>query len=881
METIINRKMQQNGMALGGIGSGTVEINQNGVLKDWHIFNLGQWASREAKKYQLENLYDYDTNVMPFYIRTKQGTDIPKFRKLSHDTDAGEFRSMMYSWHKEVKEIRYHASFPISELSYLDESLPVTIRSEFTSPFVPLNSRVSGTPGFYATFSIENITDEDVEVSLLGKLKNPINRGLNNRELRNRLHKSDDRISITMSSDSNGSQQQNGSICFSVDGGETSYIQGDFASYFANFVLGGDFGVTEQSYLFDFRETGKLPNLGSETFPSHIADLSDDELDRLNDLQIEELLSQVLEIASSKPPYQRIMEIDQALLADRVGKMKFIRVIRKQMNTIRNDAEGYEAWGDAALCSNITLRPGERKEVSFIVSWYFPNHFSDHGSFVGHMYTNWFQDAKEVNDYMSANSSDILHQVRRFANELTSSDTHHSFVNNWTNQLNTVTKCSWWSKQGDFAIWEGYGSCGFHTMDITYQGSFNLLALFPDLQLGQMELGAKFQREDGRVHHFFTPDFCSVDNGFDRVDMNPQYVLLVCRDYLWTGDIEYVRRLWDSIVMAMDSIEKLDLDGDCLPDTETGSNTYDAWHFRGTPSYICSLWLAALLAAARLADDLGEQQLKSKWQNMLEIGKQNFERKLWNDEYFSLWVDGEVRDECCMADQIDGQWYAQLIGLGNFIPEHLTQQALKAIFKHNYHTETGLINAVYPKQAKPTLYTHRNVQAEANWSGIEFSFVSALMEYGYVDEAIELSQNVDQRYFHAGRIFNHEECGDHYYRAMAGWAILLSAAGFKLDVPRSTVSFVPPAESIQAPWFAPTGYGRFIKKPDTFELQCTVGEISFQTLVLNIKPIEQVHLNGEKMNFEFVKNADHTIIKFDQIITLKPDMILFACQEAQ
>lgn len=881
METIINKKMQRNGMALGGIGAGTVEINQNGVLKDWHIFNLGQWASREAKKNKLENLYDYDTNVMPFYIRTKQGTDIPKFRKLSHDMDGGEFRSMMYSWHKEIKEIRYDASFPISELSYMDESLPVKIRSEFTSPFVPLDSRVSGTPGFYATFSIENVTDENVEVALLGKLKNPINRGLNNRELRNRLHKSDDHISITMSSDSNGSHQQNGSISFSVCGGETSYIQGDFSSYFANFVLDGEFGVTEQSYLFDFRETGKLPNLGSETFPEHIVHLTDDELDRLNDLQIEELMSRILEIASSNPPYQRIHEIDQTLLADRSGKIKFIRLIKNQMNSIWKDAEGHEAWGDAALCSSVTLRPGERKEVRFIVSWYFPNHYSDHGGFVGHMYDNWFKDAKEVNDYMNVNSNDILNKVRRFANELAHSDTHTSFVQHWINQLNTVIKCSWWSKQGDFAIWEGYGSCGFHTMDITYQGSFNLLALFPDLQLGQMELGARFQREDGRVHHFFTPDFGSVDNGFDRVDMNPQYVLLVCRDYLWTGNIEYVRRLWKSIVMAMDSIERLDLDGDCLPDTETESNTYDAWHFKGTPSYICSLWLAALLAASRMADDLGEQQLKSKWQTMLEIGKKNFEQKLWNDEYFSLWVDGEARDECCMADQIDGQWFAQLIGLGSFIPEHRIQDALKAVFKYNYHPETGLINAVYPKHAKPTLYTYRNVQAEANWSGIEFAFVSALMEYGLIDEAIELSNNVDQRYLHAGRIFNHEECGDHYYRAMAGWSILLSASGFKLDVPKSTVAFVPPAESIQAPWFAPSGFGRFIKQSDIFELQCTVGEMSFQTLVLTIKQIKQVRINDEMLNFELIEDADRTILKFDQMITLKPDMTLVAYRETQ
>jgi uncharacterized protein (DUF608 family) len=885
-QMITNQKMQQSGMALGGIGTGTVEINQNGELQNWHIFNRGEWASREAEKQRLEDLYDYNRQVLPFYIRTKQGEALPKVRKLAQDRDAGEFRSVMYSWHKEVQEIQYEPGFPIANLRYVDDGLPVRVRAEFASPFVPLDSRVSGTPGFYATFFIENSSEEPVEVSLLGKLKNPVNRGLANRNLRNRLHRGEDHLAITMDSDSTGAQPQNGSISFSVSGGETSYIQGDYAAYFANFVLGGAFGVTEQSYLFDFRETGKLPNLGRQTYPQEIIRLSDEELEQMSEEQLEAVLAQILMLASSNPPYRRIMEIDPALLADRAGKLKFIRVIRKQIREIQQDAEGQEAWGDAALCSTLTLLPGECSEIRFVVSWFFPNHYSEQGRFVGHQYANWFRDAQEVNAYMNAQADELLGKVRGFVQTLGTSDAPASFVRHWFNQLNTVIKSSWWTKAGDFAIWEGYGSCGFHTTDITYQGSFNLLALFPDLQLGQMELGARFQRADGRVHHFFTPDLRSVDDGFDRVDMNPQYVLLVCRDYLWTGDIGYVHRLWPSIVKAMDSIAQLDSDGDGLPDTETGSNTYDAWHFRGTPSYISSLWLAALMAASRLAEDLGEWELQAKWQAILAAGQQSFRQKLWNGEYFSLWVEDDTRDECCMADQLDGQWFAQLIGLGDFLPRTQIRDALMAVLKYNYHPETGLINAVYPKTAKPTLYTHRNVQAEANWSGIEFAFASALLEYGLPEEAAAVSDNVDERYRRAGRIFNHEECGNHYYRAMAGWALLLSVTGFKLDVPRSTVTFAPTSESLEAPWFAPSGYGRFVCRPGMFELHSVAGEISFQTLVLAGRYAHEpvrVQVNGETVGCEcaFVADGEHTMLTFAKKLTLRSGQTLHVSQEQE
>lgn len=113
---IVHKKVQQNGMALGGIGTGSVEICENGELNSFHIFNLGKWADREADKHNLNDLYNYNRNVLPFYIRTKQCEDIVKIRKLSHDTDEGEFRSLMYSWNKEIREIQWEPHFPICKL---------------------------------------------------------------------------------------------------------------------------------------------------------------------------------------------------------------------------------------------------------------------------------------------------------------------------------------------------------------------------------------------------------------------------------------------------------------------------------------------------------------------------------------------------------------------------------------------------------------------------------------------------------------------------------------------------------------------------------------------------------------------------------------------
>ena len=123
----------------------------------------------------------------------------------------------------------------------------------------------------------------------------------------------------------------------------------------------------------------------------------------------------------------------------------------------------------------------------------------------------------------------------------------------WAGHLATIVKNSWYLRDGKYGIWEGLGYCGFHTTDITYHASFGLLALFPNLQLKQMRMGAAFQREDGRVHHFFTPDLEHVDDGFDRVDMNNQFVLMVLRDYLFTGDRGYLSDMWSPVIRAISS----------------------------------------------------------------------------------------------------------------------------------------------------------------------------------------------------------------------------------------------------------------------------------------------------------------------------------------
>jgi uncharacterized protein (DUF608 family) len=142
------------------------------------------------------------------------------------------------------------------------------------------------------------------------------------------------------------------------------------------------------------------------------------------------------------------------------------------------------------------------------------------------------------------------------------------------------------------------------TMDVDYQGSFPVLALFPDLKLSQMKRILLHQNTIGQVPHNYPGNVDQADDGFARVDMNPQFVMMVCRDYLWTGDKEYLNAMWPHVIKAMAFTESLDTNADALPDRDTGLQTYDQWRMRGTPAYIASLWIGGLRAAICMANDM-------------------------------------------------------------------------------------------------------------------------------------------------------------------------------------------------------------------------------------------------------------------------------------
>ena len=235
--------------------------------------------------------------------------------------------------------------------------------------------------------------------------------------------------------------------------------------------------------------------------------LSDEKIDGLTEAEVSALIERLCRYPSMQSIADRVNEADARVLAGPPGQRDFLKAARNVLNWQTGEDREPRLGARRAREHRSPLEPGETKEIRFTVGWHFPYHYSAKGPVLGHMYENWFADAEAVNRFLVANCE--THRAGGLPASRTRSTTPRSpaeFADAWAGQLTTLTKCTWWTKDGDFGVWEGLGCCGFHTTDITYQGSFNILALFPELQKRQMEMGARFQRADGRVHHFFTPD---------------------------------------------------------------------------------------------------------------------------------------------------------------------------------------------------------------------------------------------------------------------------------------------------------------------------------------------------------------------------------------
>src|SRR5207237_2251797 len=111
----------------------------------------------------------------------------------------------------------------------------------------------------------------------------------------------------------------------------------------------------------------------------------------------------------------------------------------------------------------------------------------------------------------------------------------------------------------------------------------------------------------------------------------------------------------------------------------------------------------------------------------------SYVKKLWNGEYFRYDTGSEYRDNI-QADQLAGQWYANMTGLGDLVPHDMQRKALKRVFDFNVMKfANGEMGAVNGMGADGTII-RTNEQVKEVWTGTTFGLAAVMVSEGMKDE---------------------------------------------------------------------------------------------------------------------------------------------------
>lgn len=732
---------------LGGIGTGNVSLGARGDLRDWEI------GDRPGKGNRSPNTF--------FCIRVQVGDEPPIAKVLEgpiappHDLSHG-YHPNTAAGLPRFARATFTGEYPIATIDLEHPDVPIDIRLEAFTPLVPLDPDDSGIPGAVLTWRLRNRTDVPVAVTLVGSLINPI-----------------------------------GGLAY--DG-------------FGNLAAGG-LGGNRTTVRGQDGLRGVF--LSSDTVPA------------------DDLRSGDLTLATTHPD----VTITPAWL--RGAWYDFLQAFWDDLVTDgRLDDRGYPMPSEpgttdtASVGALATLAPGETLDIRFLLTWSFPNRTDawwpdpSKGRIRNH-YATRFATSWDTARYLVTEMARLEGATRRFRDALFGSTLPEEVIDAVSANIVPVrSQTCFRLEDGRFLGFEGCfddaGSCE-GTCTHVWSYAYTVSALFPSLEREARRVELAIETDDTgymsfRSHRTFGTEFVwpwGDQRPEAAIDGQMGTVIRAWREWRLSGDRAWLEPLWPGIGRAMRyAAEHWDTDGDDVPDGRQ-HNTYDI-EFHGPNPLSAVYWLAGLRAYEELARVMGDDAVALDARARFERASARTDQLLWDGEYYVQRIDDVdahryQHGRGCLSDQLLGQLHARLLGLGDLLPPGHVRSAVEAIHRHNFRRdfrdhvnaqrtyvlddEAGLVLCSWPKGGRPRLPF---VYSDEVWTGIEYQVASHLILEGLVDEGLEIVEAVHVRHDGTRRNpWDEVECGHHYVRSMASWALLLALSGATADVATGTLTFAP------------------------------------------------------------------------------------------
>lgn len=716
---------------LGGIGTGNVSLGTRGELRDWEIWNApnkGGWLPFTF-----------------FAIRAHAVNSSPVTRVLEarlpppHEGVCGLGIGAVAGLPR-LEHSTFRGEYPIATVEFHDARLPVNVTLTAFSPLVPLHPNDSGIPAAMLRYAVHNPGPTAVDVSIAGSLASPVG---------------------VVGRDWSGFPEYAGVP--SVGWRDEQGIR----------------GLTYGTDLVPYHPSHGSAALVTTATAHQVSATPCWTLNRWHDgvQQFWDTFRSTGQVAPSDLPRDPTWSARHGL---RVGSLAITQVVPA----------------------------GESREFEFVLAWYQGNRVrawngisglpsTNADQIVRNHYAARYSDAWQVAADLVARLPELEGATREFHRALFESSLPGEVIDAVSATLVVARSTTCFvledgTPDGQFAAWEGSleqrGSCE-GTCTHVWNYAQSLAYLFPSLE--RSARANEFLREvtpDGRMRFRSNAVFNGDPHEYHpAIDGQLGAIIRLYREWRFCGDDEFARVLWPHAVRAMEySLTQWDPDGDFVLEGEQ-HNTYDIEFFGQNP-LASSLSVAALRAMAALAGALEESTAVARYAEIAELASRRSANAMFNGEYFVQRVtDADAHPYQfglgCLADQLLGQTFAHLVGLGHVFPVEQVRSALLAILRHNFITdfsdydsvqrtfalndEAGLVLCTWPRGGRPR---YPFPYSDEVWSGIEYQVATNLIYEGLVEEGLTLVRAVRGRHDGFARNpWNETECGNHYARSMASW----------------------------------------------------------------------------------------------------------------
>jgi len=803
---------------LGGVAAGSISLGGRGQLRDWEIFNRPDKG--RSVSYAFPSIWAQVGSGKPV-VRVVEARIAPPYtgtRGLSPNQVSGLTR---------LERATFTGEYPLAKIAFHDRRLPVTVALEAFTPIMPLDADAAGLPVAVLRYTVTNPSRQSARVSIAYTVENPV--GVDQRGSRN--------IRTLMSRRLNeyrSSEHLHGIVMSNPELEKTAPLAGSFALCLAG---AGDGKV---SYLSGWPRAKwwASPLLYWDDFSSD-------------------------------------------------GQL---------------GPEAAERNGVGAICLQREIAPGAKAEYTFILAWHFPNRTpqwcgwansgntatsagtADPSQIVGNHYATRFADAWAAADYTAANLASLEKRMRQFLTTMRETTLPAAVKDAAMANLSTLaTPTCFRTADGKFRGFEGidddrgccYGNC-------THVWNYETATqhVFPVLARSMRESAFDLaDRLDGMLPIRMALPEGKQTGGTTAADGTMGQIIKCYLDWQISGDPAWLGRMYPKVKKALQFAW---IDGGWDADRDgvmegVQHNTYDV-EFYG-PNPMCGVYyLGALRAGEEMARAAGDDTFAAECRRLFAGGSSWIDDNLFNGEYYVQKIRGIARDkiapqlrstggaedpehpdfqlaEGCLADQLIGQYLADVAGLGPLLKPANIRKALSSIYSYNHRSnleehdsveriyalndEAAVLICSYGKVKRPRIPFPYYSEA---WTGIEYLFASQLIYAGMVNEGVRSFEDVRRRYDGERRNpWNEPECGHHYARAMSSWSGILALSGFRYRGPEKAVIATPRIHSanFSSFWAAGSAWGSFTQNRQNgrtkFSLTLLAGKFPCKSVELAVE----------------------------------------------